>query len=99
MNLSDLANGQSVEARFARGDVWNEQLGRYVPNWGVWQNVTLYLRRREKPLPKSRRGGKVGDIIELTPQEKDWASYSQADYSEEHDEWVAEDYRMQIRPA
>jgi len=54
MKLANLQHGQIVTARFSRRD--NED--GTAPEWGDWQQVTLYLRRRDKPLPKLRRRDK-----------------------------------------
>ena len=96
MLIQTLTDGQIVEARFSNRDTPD----RCSPEWSDWEIVTLFVRRRDKDLPRARansRNSKKGDIIELAVHDKSWASYTQADYSAQYDEWMAEEYRMQIR--
>lgn len=93
---AELKHGMVVEARFSRMD--NEH-GTH-PIWSEWRDVALYVRRREKvikPKPKfSKKSHAIGAIIELGVS-GDWASYDEDDYSADYDEWLSEDYRMQLR--
>ena len=98
MGPETLVDEQTVEARFSKRDTPDG----CSPEWSEWETVTLFIRRREKDLPKARRKGqnwKKGDLIELAINEKSWASYTQSDYCEDYDEWLCEEYRMQIRKA
>ena len=93
----NLTNGQVVEARFSRRDTEDG----CSPDWSDWELVTLFVKRRAKTYRQGfqhfSRDSKKGDIIELGINEKAWASYTGSDYSSEHDTWLAEEYRMQIR--
>jgi hypothetical protein len=91
-SLDQLQNGTRVLAQFASRD----NAAGDAPDWGAIQIVTLFVFRREKAC---RRGSKVypaGQIIELTPREFSWASYSANDFCPEYNEFLAEEYRMRI---
>lgn len=94
MKPTDLQNGMRVQARFAR--LVNPDNG--IPQWSEWQDVTLFVRRRVKEY-KTRghqtASYKAGAIIELVARD-DWASYDEDDFH--NGEWLAEDYRMELRP-
>lgn len=96
MKPEELQNEMKVEARFARTD----NAAGDGPAWSDWQEVTLFVRRREKTLPRGYNRNmpshKAGAIIELAAK-PDWASYTEDDYNEPYSEWLAEDFRMQLR--
>lgn len=66
------------------------------PDWSEPTHVTLYVRRRDKDLKHRGRIYKAGEIIELVPNEKSWATYQETDYCPEDKAFLAEEYRMRI---
>lgn len=98
LDLSKLHDGQRVRYRLSKRD--NKE--GTAPEYDPWTEGTLYLVRREKPLPKrikrTRKSQEVGSIITLAIRDIGWADYSEDDYDPEYNEWLAEEYRMQIEP-
>lgn len=99
LDLTKLKDGQTVKYRTARSD------GSNRPGWSQWKTGTLYLQRRETPLPKKYRRGQTnnpeheaGAIITLAIREIGWAEYSQNDYEPEFNTWSCEDYELEIQP-
>lgn len=93
MTLAELQNGQQVRYRAGRH-------GRTQIEWGPWSTGTLYLARRDKPLPvhmrKRSREPNVGDIISLTVEEAQTADFSQSDFEPDFHIFASEDYALEI---
>jgi hypothetical protein len=86
--IQEIKAGRRVfNARFARRD--NEE--GTAPDWSEKRSVTLFVRLREKPF----KNHPAGEILELTPERMDWASYSERDYVG-WGEFLAEEWRMQL---
>lgn len=92
LDIAQLVDGVRVRARFARRDTEDG----CSPDWGEPQCVTLYVLKSDKDYGRGKRLRKAGTILVLTVRDFAWAEYSTADYSEEHNEFLAETYRMQI---
>lgn len=92
MNIHDLQNGSRVRARFARRDTEDG----CSPDWGEPKVVTLYVQKLEKDSGRGKNLRKAGTIVCLAIQDFSWAEYSEEDYCEEYNEFLAEEYRMQI---
>jgi hypothetical protein len=96
MTLNDirqLNNGSKVLARFAKRD--NEDGD--APDWGEPKVVSLYVLKAEKDYKKGKKIIRpMGSIIELAVNEFGWASYEEDDFCEEYNEFLVEEYRMQI---
>lgn len=92
LDLNLLNDGVKVVARFATRD----DAEGTAPEWSDPQVVTLYVKRSEKEYKRGKINRPVGTILELIPKEFAWASYTADDYCEEYNEFLAEEYRMQI---
>ena len=96
MNLSiirNLQDGVKVRARFARRDIESGE----GPDYGQPRVVTLYIRKSEKELKQRGRVLRpAGAIVELAVKDFNWATYTEDHYCEEYNEFLAEEYRMQI---
>jgi hypothetical protein len=95
-DLSQLKHGENrVRARFARRDNFDGD----APDWQESKMVTLMvhirdgtkrLTKRILPLPVSHNN------ISVTVLDFEWAEYGSEDYCPESNEFLVEDYRMQI---
>lgn len=93
IDLKNLHDGVQVLARFAKRDTEDG----CAPDWSEPQTVTLFVRRSEKDLKKGKKTIRpAGTIIELTIKEFSWASYDENDFCPEYNDFLAEEYRMQI---
>jgi hypothetical protein len=93
IKLQDLYDGVKISARFARRDTEDG----CAPDWGQPKTVTLFVMRSEKDLKQGRKVIRpAGTIVELAVKDFGWASYEEDDFCPEYNEFLAEEYRMQI---
>lgn len=92
IDIHQLNNGSKVRARFARRDTEDG----CSPDWGEPKIVTLYVQKLEKDYGRGKNLRKAGTIVGLTVQDFSWAEYGEEDFCEEFNEFLAEEYRMQI---
>jgi hypothetical protein len=92
--LPNLNNDLEVRYRIGRA-------GRHSVDWEPWTTGKLYVRRREKDLPKRMRWGcanwKAGKILTITVRDpsKCWCEYSEADYVGDG-VFLNEDYYLEV---
>jgi len=68
-----------------------------APLIGANQKLTLFVMRSEKDLKQGRKVIRpAGTIVELAVKDFGWASYEEDDFCPEYNEFLAEEYRMQI---
>lgn len=93
INLNDLHDGVRVLARFATRHTRDGN----APDYEEPKIVTLFVMRSEKDLKQGRKVIRpAGTIVELAVKEFGWASYDEDDFFPDHNEFLAENYRMQI---
>lgn len=92
IDIHQLNDGSKVQARFARRDTEDG----CSPDWGEPKTVTLYVQKLEKDHGRGKNLRKAGTIVCLTVRDFPWAEYDEEDYAEEYNEFLAEEWRMQI---
>ena len=88
INIHALHDNVKVLARFATKDA---ECGSR-PEWSEPMVVNLFVSRAIKDYKSHREGS----IIELTVRDFNWATYQEKDFNQEHNEFLIENYRMQI---
>lgn len=93
IDIKNLHDKTKVLARFAKRDT---ECGSH-PEWGEPRVVSLFVSRATKDYKRGKNFiRRKGSIIELQIKDFAWAAYEEDDFNQKHNEFLVENYRMQI---
>jgi len=85
-------NGDKAVIQLSTRDNFKGTAPAYEPQ----ETVSLYVRRRNKEYKDRYGNHPIGEIVELTITNSEWAEYNQSDWCPEFSEFVKENYRVKI---